>query len=170
MSSLWNQLYDFLVSRSGDPATFLLSLFVFSIAATIVLPIPVESALVFVPRDMPFIIPALAVGLGKGVGAIGVFYIGAKIEKVILSFGRWGWFKWLVDNSERFVRRYGYFALFAIMAIPLMTDTIPLYIFSLLNKEGKLMRLRWFVLVNVLAGVVRASIVILTVRQFGWNF
>jgi membrane protein DedA with SNARE-associated domain len=168
MSSIWDQLRDFLISRSGDPATFLVSLFVFSIGATIILPIPVESVLVFVPENMPFIIPALAVGLGKGVGAIVVFFIGAKVEQVVLGFGKWGWFKWLLDKSEKFVRRYGYFALFAIMVIPFMTDTIPLYVFSLLNKEGKLMRLRLFVLVNILAGIARASIVILAVRELGW--
>jgi membrane protein YqaA with SNARE-associated domain len=167
MASLWDQLIGFLTAHSGDPATFLLSLFVFSIASAIILPIPVETGLVAAPENMPFIIPALALGLGKGVGAIVVFFIGAKLEQTVLNYGKWGWFKWLLDKSEGFVRRYGYFALFAILATPFMLDTIPLYIFSVLNKEGKLMRLRWFVLVNVLAGITRASIVLLAFRHFG---
>jgi len=160
-------LLGFLTVHSGDPATYLLTLFVFSIGAAIILPIPVETALVLAPEKMPFIVPALALGLGKGVGAMAVFFIGAKVEKVVLQFGKWGWFKWLLDKSEGFVRRYGYFALFAILAIPFMLDTVPLYIFSVLNKEGKLMRLRWFVLVNVLAGTTRASIILIAFRHFG---
>jgi membrane protein YqaA with SNARE-associated domain len=167
MASIWDQMTDFLTAHSGDPATYLLTLFVFSMGAAIILPIPVESALVAVPEKMPFIIPALAVGLGKGVGAIAVFFIGAKVEKAVLQFGKWGWFKWLLDKSESFVRRYGYFALFAILVIPFMLDTVTLYIFSLLNKEGKLLRLRWFALVNVLAGTTRASIILIALRYFG---
>jgi len=167
MASIWDQLLGFLTVHSGDPATYLLTLFVFSIGAAIILPIPVETALVLAPEKMPFIVPALALGLGKGVGAMAVFFIGAKVEKVVLQFGKWGWFKWLLDKSEGFVRRYGYFALFAILAIPFMLDTVPLYIFSVLNKEGKLMRLRWFVLVNVLAGTTRASIILIAFRHFG---
>ena len=167
MASIWDHLIDFLTAHSGDPATYLLTLFVFSIGAAIILPIPVETALVLAPEKMLFIIPALALGLGKGVGAIAVFFIGAKVEHVVLQFGKWGWFKWLLDKSEGFVRRYGYFALFAILTIPFMLDTVPLYVFSVLNKEGKLMRLRWFALVNVLAGTTRASIILIAFRHFG---
>ena len=167
MASIWDQMIDFLNAHSGDPATYLLTLFVFSMGAAIILPIPVETVLVLAPEKMPFIIPALALGLGKGVGAIAVFFIGAKVEQTVLQFGKWGWFKWLLDKSEGFVRRYGYFALFAILVIPFMLDTVPLYIFSVLNKEGKLMRLRWFALVNLLAGTTRASIILIAFRHFG---
>jgi membrane protein YqaA with SNARE-associated domain len=167
MASIWDELIGFLNTHSGDPATYLLTLFLFSIGAAIILPIPIETALVLAPENMPFIIPALVLGLGKGVGAIVVFFIGAKVEQAVLQFGRWGWFKWLLDKSEGFVRRYGYFALFAILAIPFMLDTVPLYIFSVLNKEGKLMRLRWFVFVNILAGTTRASIILIAFRHFG---
>jgi len=48
-----------------------------------------------------------------------------------------------------------------IMAIPGMVDTIPLYVFSILNKEGKLMTLRGFVVVNILAGITRAALIYL---------
>jgi membrane protein DedA with SNARE-associated domain len=167
MASIWDQLIDFLTAHSGDPATYLLTLFVFSIGAAVILPIPIEAGLVAAPETMPFIIPALALGLGKGVGAIVVFFIGAKLEQKVLRYGKWGWFKWLLEKSEWFVRRFGYFALFIILSIPFMLDTVPLYIFSVLNKEGELMRFRWFVLVNVLAGTTRASIVLIAFRHFG---
>ena len=164
--SLWDGLLNFLKNTNVDPATYLLSIFLFSIAAAVILPIPVETALLVAPHSLPFIVIALAVGLGKGIGAIAVFFIGEKIEAAVLSFGRWGWFKWLLEKSEVFVRRYGYYALFVIMSIPGMPDTIPLYIFSILNKEGKLLDVRWFFLVNVLAGVLRASIILLGIGLF----
>lgn len=167
MSSVWDQLLNFLTTHTEDPVTYLFSLFLFSIGAAIILPIPVETALVLAPERMPFIVPALVLGLGKGVGAMAVFFIGAKVEQTVLRFGKWGWFKWLLDKSEWFVRKYGYFALFVILAVPFMLDTVPLYIFSLLNKEGKLMHLRWFTLVNVLAGTTRASIILIAFRHFG---
>jgi len=167
MSSILDQLMDFLTTHAEDPATFLPSLFIFSIAAAIILPIPVETSLVAVPESMPFIVPAVVLGLGKGTGAIVVFFIGAKIEQTVMRFGRWHWFKWLLDKSEAFVRRFGYVALFVILCIPFMLDTVPLYVFSLLNKEKQLMKLQWFVVVNVLAGTVRGSIVILAFRWFG---
>jgi len=167
MGSIWDELMGFLTTHTEDPATYLFTLFVFSIGAAIILPIPVETALVLAPEKMLFIIPALVLGLGKGVGAIAVFFIGEKVEQTVLRFGKWGWFKWLLDKSEGFVRRYGYFALFVILAIPFMLDTVPLYIFSVLNKEGKLMELRWFVLVNVLAGTTRASVILIAFRYFG---
>jgi membrane protein YqaA with SNARE-associated domain len=167
MSSIWDQLLGFLTTHTEDPATYLITLFVFSIGAAIILPIPVEAALVLAPEKMPFIIPALALGLGKGVGAMAVFFIGAKVEKTVLRFGKWRWFKWLLDKSEGFVRKYGYYALFVILAIPFMLDTVPLYIFSVLNKEGKLMKLNWFALVNFLAGTTRASLILVAFRYFG---
>ena len=167
MTSIWDQLLNFLTEHSGDPATYLLTLFLFSIGAAIILPIPIETGLVMAPESMPFIIPALVLGLGKGVGAIAVFFIGEKVEQTVLQFGKWGWFKWLLDKSEGFVRSYGYFALFFILTIPFMLDTVPLYIFSVLNKEGKLMKLRWFTVVNILAGTVRASIILIAFRSFG---
>jgi len=158
--SVWDQLIDFLSAYQADPATYLLIFFLFCVAAAIILPIPVEIPLVINP-GVPFILKAIVLGLGKGVGAAGVFYIGIGIETTVMKFKKWGWFRWLLEKSEKFVRKYGYFAMFALMAIPGMVDTIPLYVFSILNKEGKLMTLRGFVLVNILAGITRAALVYL---------
>ncbi len=106
-----------------------------------------------------FVWKALVMGLGKGTGALAVFFIGHEIEGTIRRFARWRWFKWLLDKSEMFVRRYGYPAMFVIMAVPFMIDTIPLYIFSILNKEGKLMTWQGFTVVNILAGITRACLI-----------
>jgi hypothetical protein len=95
-----------------------------------------------------------------------VFYVGTAIEKTILNYAKWGWFRWIIDKSEAFVRRFGYPAIYIIMSIPLMADSVPLYIFSLLNKEGKLLNVWWFTLVNVAAGFTRATIVLVLLRSY----
>ncbi|MBE0518473.1 MAG: hypothetical protein IH630_04525 [Thermoplasmata archaeon] len=153
----WDSLIDWLNQYQADPATYLFLFFLFCVAAAIILPIPVEILLV-VP-GVPFVYKAIVMGLGKGLGAFAVFHIGGEIEQVVRRFSKWRWFKWLLDKSEIFVRRYGYGAMYVIMSVPGMVDTIPLYIFSILNKEGELMTRKGFVIVNVLAGVTRAVLI-----------
>jgi len=171
MADVIDQLMDWLMANQADPLTYLAILFLFTIAAAIVLPIPIEIALVWNP-GLFFPVKALVLGAGKGVGAIAVFYIGAKVESLALRFTKWRWFKWLLDKSEAFVRRFGIVALYIIMSIPGMVDTIPLYIFSILNKEGGLIKARDFAFANFLAGVNRAFIIyalfyLFDVRLFG---
>jgi len=154
----WDQLTDLLSANQADPLTYLVIFFLFCVAAAIILPIPIEIFLVIDPQ-VHFVWKALVMGLGKGTGALAVFFIGHEIESTVRRFTRWGWFKWLLDKSEKFVRRYGYPAMFVIMAVPGMIDTIPLYIFSILNKEGKLMTWQGFTIVNILAGITRACLI-----------
>jgi len=54
-----------------------------------------------------------------------------------------------------------------IMAIPGMIDTVPLYIFAILNKEGTLMTWRGFVITNIAAGITRAAIIWMIFYAFG---
>jgi membrane protein DedA with SNARE-associated domain len=167
MTDIWSQLIDFLSANEADPATYLLIFFIFCVAAAIVLPIPVEIALVVNPSIF-FPIKALVMGLGKAVGATGVFFIGRKIDETVGVYARkWRWYRWLLVKSENLVRRYGYPAMFVIMSIPGMVDTIPLYVFSVLNKEGELMTLKGFVLVNFLAGITRAILIFTLFTAFG---
>ena len=163
-----DQLTELLSEYQADPATYLLIFFLFCVAAAIILPIPIEIFLVIDPA-VPFVLKALVMGLGKGTGAAAVYFIGAKVEQTIQRFARWGWFNWLLVKSEAFVRRYGYFAMYIIIASPGMVDTIPRYIFSLLNKEGELMTFRGFVIVNVLAGITRAFLIYAIVTWLGWD-
>ena len=79
----------------------------------------------------------------------------------------WGWMKWLMRGSEKLVRKYGYPALYVIMSIPGMVDTVPLYVFAILNKEGTFMTWRGFVLTNILAGITRAALIWLIFYAFG---
>ena len=167
MSSLWDDLTDFIDGlRNSDPGTYLLSLFFFSYIAAVFLPVPVETIVAFAPAGIPIAVIAIVSGLGKGLGAMTVFYLGTAIEKTILNYTKWGWFRWILDKSEAFVRRFGYPAIYVIMSIPFMTDSVPLYLFSLLNKEGKLLKVWWFTLVNVAAGATRATIVLVLLRSY----
>lgn len=146
----------FLESYQTEPTTYLLVLFIYTVAASVFLPVPVEIALL--SGAAPFPVTAVVLGAGKAAGSIVVFIIGAKIEEKIRNWIRWGWFNWLVDKSESFVRKYGYYALYVLLSIPFMPDTIPLYLFSLLNKEGEIFTKKGFALTNFLAGITRAVI------------
>lgn len=215
-----DQLMDYLMSHQSDPGTYLLVFFLLAVAAAIILPIPIEIALIWNP-GMFFPVKALVLGLGKGAGAMAVFYIGANLEKLFrrLSGRRFlGWWLrkadgvmcrienamkrsgkcrtltrivslhtpmrrslervfgrppgaaprgWLSMKTESFVRRFGVLALYVIMSIPGMVDTIPLYLFSILNEEGTLMRFRDFVLANFLAGVNRAFVIFAVLELLG---
>jgi len=167
LGTLWNDLLTFINDlQKADPATYLLSLFFFSFLAAVILPIPVEVAVAVAPAGIPVAVVAIASGLGKGLGAMTVFFIGTTIEKTILTYTKWGWFRWILNKSEAFVRRFGYPAIYVIMSIPLMTDSVPLYLFSLLNKEGKLLNVWYFALVNVAAGFTRAALVLVLFRPY----
>jgi len=166
--SVWADLMDYLEANQADPTTYLLIFFIFCVAAAIILPIPVEIGLSLNPGVF-FPIKALVMGLGKGTGAFAVYYIGGKVEETVMRYTKWGWYRWLLEKSEKFVRRFGYFALYAIMSIPGMVDTIPLYIFSILNKEGKLLSVQGFVAVNILAGINRAFLIYALIELVGWE-
>lgn len=171
MTDYIGELTNYLMAHQADPLTYLVIFFLFCVLAAIILPIPIEIMLIWNPSIF-FPVKALVMGLGKGAGAIAVFQIGARVEKVVERFSRWGWFKWLLVKSEAFVRRYGIFAMYIIMSVPGMVDTIPLYLFAVFNREGTLIRLRDFALANFLAGINRAFLIyaileLLGIRLFG---
>lgn len=159
---------SFLQQNQADPVVYLLILFFFSVLVAIILPIPIEIGLIWNP-SVPFFVKALVLGAGKAVGSLGVFALGLKIEPVVHRWSKYRTFKWILDKSEAFVAKYGYVALYVILSIPLMTDTIPLYLFSIFNKEGKAMEWKLFGLVNFLGGVTRAAILWVLLTAFGIN-
>lgn len=215
-----DQLMDYLMGNQSDTGTYLLVFFLLCVAAAVFLPIPIEIGLIWNP-SLFFPVKALVMGLGKGVGAVAVFYIGAEIDKLarLLSgrrLGKWWLYKafpflnrcelatkrsergallarmicsttaalkaverkfarppktaergWLSRKSERFVRKYGVVAMYVIMSIPGMVDTVPLYLFSILNEEGTLISLRDFTLANFLAGINRAFIIFAILELLG---
>jgi hypothetical protein len=156
---LIEDLMAFLDQVQNDPIIYGPVFFLYAIASTIVLPIPVEFGLFLSPAT-PIAVKALILGAGKGVGSILVFYIGVNVEKPILSLcDRWKWFCSFVNGCQWFVEKFRYLGLYVILSIPLMVDTIPVYLFSIFNKDGKTLDMRYFALVNFAAGVTRAAFV-----------
>lgn len=155
-------LIDILTQAQSQPGLYLLLLFAYSILAAIILPIPVEFALVFALGNLPFIyVTAIVIGLGKMVGAWGIFHLGLRVED---NIRRWSKKYKLVHRFVRFcikfVDKTEYLGLFILLSIPFMSDTIPIYVYSLFNEEGRILKQKYFLITNFLAGIVRAVIFI----------
>lgn len=144
--------------ESAGVAWYLLGLFLYAVAAAIVLPIPVEILLPLYPEVDP-LLKAVVLGLGKAVGAIAVFYVGYKVNPYIERWmGRHSFGARILKLLEAFVRRTGWPGLMVLLAIPFMSDTAVNYFYSLLNEEGHAIS-RWhFVLANLIGGIVRAYV------------
>ncbi len=135
---------------------YLIALFLYSIAAAVALPVPVELLLFFFAGINP-LIKAVVLGLGKAVGAIVVFFVGEKLNPWIERWmSRHRLAARILKVMERFVRRTGWIGLAILLAIPFMSDTAVNYFYSLLNEEGHAIT-RWhFVAANLLGGIARA--------------
>ena len=166
MANIWEDLYHFLEQYSADPVAYAVLFYLYCIAATVILPIPVEIGLLLNPGT-PFIIKALILGAGKATGSVLVFYIGTRVEVTVRRWQRWNWFSWLVEKSELLVEKAGYVGLYILLSIPGMVDTIPIYIFSVFNREGKVLELKYFALVNFLGGITRAFLLFVLLEFFG---
>lgn len=156
-------LIDILLNAIGDPLTYSIIFLIYVILAAIILPIPVEIGLFNSNIHPIWLITILAIG--KGIGAIIVFNISKKIRKKIkkITIGeKWKITKKIILKSENFVKKYGHYGLFIIMSIPLMVDSITLYLFSLLNPtdEKTALTSTKFVIINIAAGATRGIIIL----------
>ncbi len=156
-------LLDILLNAIGDPITYSFLFFIYVVLAAVILPIPVEIGL-FNPTINPLLL-LLILGIGKGVGAFIVYTVSQGLRKKIktLTIGQnWKITKLVISKSENFVKTYGHYGLFIIMSIPLMVDSITLYLFSLLNPtEGKTaLTSTKFVIINIAAGATRGAIIL----------
>jgi membrane protein YqaA with SNARE-associated domain len=162
IEDLMQVLYDV----SSNPILYSIIFFIYCLLAAIILPLPVEIGL-FV-GDVHPVIKILILGAGKAVGSFFVFFIGIKVDervkKSTKKYKRYGKF---VEKMENFVGKFGYYALYIILSIPLMVDTVPLYLFSIYNKNEEGMNQMGFVLVNFIAGCTRAIIIYAVLYGFG---
>lgn len=148
---------DFLQGLSQDPVAYSIVLFLYAVAATVFLPIPVELGL-FLSPETPILIKGLILGAGKAVGSIIVFRLGDAVSgglyrlmersKITQEF---------MNLMRNFVARTRYYGMYIILSIPGMLDTVPMYLFSLFNQKG-FMKLRYFALTNFFAGITRAAL------------
>ncbi|MCK5292217.1 MAG: hypothetical protein KAR39_09420 [Thermoplasmata archaeon] len=158
-------LIALLSDATANPFLFFPLLFTYSVLVAIILPFPIELALIFVENPTYMVVTAIVIGLGKMVGAWAIFFLGLKVED---NIRRWSAKYKIVDKIVKFsiwfVDKTGYVGLFILLSIPFMTDTVPIYIYALFNEEGKLMKRNYFLLTNFAAGIVRGLIFILL-----WN-
>jgi hypothetical protein len=156
----------FLEGISQDPIIYSFVFFLYAVAATVFLPIPVEVGLFFSP-ETPIFIKALILGLGKAVGSMLVFSLGGRISGwTFRLFSKLKVLRWFMEAMRWFVAKTRYFGLYVILSIPLMVDTVPIYLFSLFNQKG-MMNVRYFALTNFFAGITRAAIVYLVFYWLG---
>jgi len=163
-------LIDILLQSYADPLTYSILFLIYVILAAIILPIPVEIGL-FNSNIHPVIL-IIILAAGKGIGAFIVFFIGQKVRGKIdtVSIGtNWKITKKILSHLEKFVKDHGHYGLFIIMSIPLMVDSITLYLFSLLNPVDKRSSLNStkFVLINIAAGGMRGILILIIFYSIG---
>ncbi|MGB2982511.1 MAG: VTT domain-containing protein, partial [Candidatus Bipolaricaulia bacterium] len=91
-----------------------------------------------------------------------VFFVGdrlkgtARFQRLAL---RNRWVRAVMAWSERFVHRYGVFAIFILLSIPGFPDTVSLYLFALVSKRPVV-----FALAAGLGTAVRMILVLFGIR------
>ena len=158
ITSFIDGLVHFLEVSASDPLSFTVIFLIYAILAAIILPIPVEIGLFFSP-ETPLLVKVLIMGLGKMIGAIIVYYIGLTVgDQLRMWSSRFRVFNWIVNKCEWLVNKFHYVGLYIILSTPLMTDTVPLYLFSVFNEKG-VFTMKWFALVSFMGGMTRGLIV-----------
>ena len=155
-------LIQILIDSYNTPWIYLLLAFGYAILAAILLPIPIELILVKPLSDQNFgflLGTAFAIAAGKTLGAWLVFVLGLNIEGPIRKWSaRWRVAAWFVAKAEKLVRRTGYAGLYLLLSVPLMSDTIPIYLYSIFNQEGKALERNLFLIANFTAALNRVAI------------
>ena len=145
---------------------FLLALFTF--IATLALPLPVEAALFLGPQTSVFW-QAAALGTGKAAAAIVALRIGTDVNKMLQSrLMQTSLAKAFVNFCNWLVVKFHYAGLYFILSIPLMVDTVPVYLFGIFNEEGTI-RYVPFAYVNFLAAVNRVMITMMAFHLWGFE-
>ncbi len=155
-------LVQILLDSYNTPWIYMLLAFGYAILAAIVLPIPIEIALIKPLSDQNFgflLGTGLAIAAGKTLGAWLIFILGLNIEGSIKKWSaRWRVAAWVVAKAEKLVKKTGYSGLYLLLSIPGMSDTIPIYVYSVFNAEGKALERNMFLLANFLAALNRVAI------------
>lgn len=170
MADIWSPFVDFLNNLYNNPLAFMVVVFVYAILVAIVLPIPIELALlppIFDHRWAYLAGIAIALASGKTVGAALVFFLGLRVEGTIRTWSeRWRLARWFVAKAQRFVAKTQVPGLYVILSIPFMPDTITIYLYSLFNPEGKALERNMFISANFLAALNRVAFVVIAYLVF----
>ena len=170
MADIWSPFVDFLSNLYNNPLAFMVVVFVYAIAVAVILPIPIELALLLPIAEERWGYLAgiaLALAAGKTIGAGLVFVLGLKVEGSIRKWSeRWRFARWFVAKAERFVAKTKVPGLYVILSIPLMPDTITIYLYSLFNPEGNALERNMFLSANFLAALNRVAFVVIAFFVF----
>ncbi len=162
MTDLLGAIIQFLLDAYNNPLVFLPLVFLYAIAIAVVLPIPIELSLIapIVDHQWGYLVSiSAALAAGKTVGAWLIFVLGVNVEDNIRRWStRWRVADWFVNKADLFVQKTGYLGLYFLLSIPLMSDTIPIYLYSLFNKEGKALERNLFLAANFSAALNRVAI------------
>jgi hypothetical protein len=162
LADIWTDFINILLGAYANPYVFLPLVFGYAVLIAVILPIPIELSLVapILDRQWTYLVGiSLALAAGKTVGAWLIFVLGVKVETSIRWWSeKWRFAKWFVDKADLFVQKTGYLGLYLLLSIPLMSDTIPIYLYSLFNKEGKSLERNVFLAANFFAALNRVAI------------
>src|SRR3970040_2798400 len=118
----WEDFTGFLLSTSATPVAYLPITFAFAILVAIILPIPIEVALVFpiLRQDWGYLAAVTAaMAIGKTVGAWLIFYLGLRVEGSIRHWSeRYTIARRVVSWGERFVRKTKYYGFSVLLLTP----------------------------------------------------
>ena len=114
----------------------LYSLFFYAVATSLFLPTPFEFLLPSARHAAGTVATILVASLAKTAGSWLVLLMGDKANAGIKSLlERRVLLARLFHGLERFAQRFGYVAVFALFAIPFMTDTAPLFVLAVLRMR-----------------------------------
>jgi len=136
----------------------LLLVFLYEFGAAVILPTPSGIPVLgytWIPLGWIFLF-AVA---GKTVGSYLIFFLGDRVKETARFqrlAQRYRWIGLVMDWSERFVRRYGVFAVFVLLSIPGFPDTVALYFFALVGNRPML-----FAIASGLGTAVRMGVLLL---------
>jgi membrane protein YqaA with SNARE-associated domain len=118
-------------------------IFLYEIGTAVILPTPSGVhvlAYFWIPIGWIFLF-AVA---GKVVGAYLLFFLGDRVRETDhfqRMTERHRWLRVILQVSERFVHRYGIFAIFVLLSVPGFPDTVSLYLFALVGGRPVLFAL-----------------------------
>lgn len=164
MADALTPFIDFLTTLYNNPIAYMVVVFFYAVAVAIILPIPIEVALLLplAFNQWDYITGiTLALAAGKTVGAWLIFVLGLRVEGPIRAWStRWRFAAWFVQKAEKFVAKTGMAGLYVLLSIPLMSDTIPIYLYSFFNPEGQAFERNMFLISNFLAALNRVAILV----------
>lgn len=138
------------------------SLFFYGIATSLFLPLPFETIVGSVSKEIGIAATVLVAAVSKVVGAWIVLILGDRAYDRLehLLHGR-ATARRIWERVLKAAQRYGYAFIFVVFAIPFMSDTLPLILLAVMN-----LRKRVFLLVTFVAFVLRTYLVLVVGSLF----